>query len=336
MNILVTGATGRIGSHLTRALIRAGHTVRAFALPGDPRVSVITDPHVEFVYGRLEDAQAVAGAIYGVDAVYHLAGALTSRGNTDEEYFDFNVRGTFNVLMAVRDHAPGIRRFVYASSDAVYRRGYSEDACYLPVDEAHPRLASTVYGASKICAEELCLAFWRGFGILATILRFGATTDADELITPDSVFARWLFLREAIRMTASASDPSADQSEALEILKRLDNGSEQLVILADGAGNPVVSQWGDARDIAEGCVRVLEVEATVGEAINLGGVAPFSSDELVKYIAAKLELPYVTARLPAARHTWYISSAKARDLLGYAPRYTVFDMVDDALARAAD
>jgi nucleoside-diphosphate-sugar epimerase len=198
------------------------------------------------------------------------------------------------------------------------------------VDESHPRLTTTVYGASKVGAEELCLTFWRGFGIPATILRFGATTDADELINPRSVFARWLFLQEAIRFTECLPNPSPDQIEALKVLKSLDSGKEQLFIAADIKGNPEIRQWGDARDVAEGCVRVLENDAAAGEAFNLGGVAPFSAKELVEYIAAKLDIPYVVARLPGARRPWYISSAKARGMLGYAPQYTVFDMVDQA------
>ena len=335
MLILVTGAAGRIGSHLTRALIREGHKVRAFVLPGDPRVAGIAGPQVELCYGRLEDADAVAEAARGVDAVYHLGGALTSRGNTDKEFFEFNLRGTFNLLMAVRAHAPEIQRFAYASSDAVYWRGSTTASFYLPIDEAHPRLTGTVYGASKVGAEEMCLTFWRGFGIPATILRFGATLDADELIDPKSVPARAFFLHEMIRSLGSLPKATPDQTESLAILKSLDKGTDQLVIVTDLAGNPTVGQYGDARDVAEGCVCVLETEAAVGEAFNLGGVAPFAADELVTYMAAKMGIPYVTASLPLARGPWYISSAKARGLLGYRPRYTIFDMVDDALARAA-
>jgi UDP-glucose 4-epimerase len=183
-------------------------------------------------------------------------------------------------------------------------------------------------------AEELCLTFWRGFGIPATILRFGATADADELINPRSVFARWLFLREAIRFSESFPNPSAVQIEALEVLRNLDTGVEQLFVAADSDGSPEIRQWGDARDVAEGCARVLETDAAVGEAFNLGGVAPFSAKELVDHIANKLDLPYVVARLPGARRPWYISSAKARGILGYAPRYTVFDMVDQAVGES--
>ena len=196
--MLVTGAAGRIGTHLTRALVLNGHKVRAFVLPGDPKARIIADPQVEFVYGRLEDPETVTEAARCVDAVFHLGGALTSRGNTDEEFFEMNLRGTFNLLMAVRAHAPAIRHFVYASSDAVYWKGSTAGACYLPVDEAHPRLSGTVYGASKIGAEEMCMTFWRGFGIPATLLRFGATFDAGELIDPKGVPGREFFLHQLI------------------------------------------------------------------------------------------------------------------------------------------
>ena len=164
MHVLVTGATGRIGSHLTRDLIREGHTVRALVLPDDPRAAAISGPRVQTVQGRLEDRQVVVSAVEGVDAVFHLAGALTSRGHTEEEFFEVNLRGTFNVLMAAREHAPKLRHLVYASSDPVFYGGPDVEARYLPIDEDHPRTAGTVYGVSKIGPEELCLAFWRVSG----------------------------------------------------------------------------------------------------------------------------------------------------------------------------
>jgi len=331
MRVLVTGAAGRIGAHLTRELIQMGHAVRAFALPDDPRVAAISGLGVEVVYGRVEDAEVVAQATRGVDAVYHLAGALTSRGNSEQEFFEYNLRGTFNMLMAVRANAPDLQRFVYASSDAVYWKG-SGEACYLPVDEAHPRLAGSVYGASKIGAEELCLTFWRGFGVPITILRFGATAEPAELIDPRSVFARWHFVRAARLALAALPAPTAEDTEAGAILQGLDDGPDRLVILADRDGRAEIRQWSDARDVAAGCASVLAVPGAVGEAFNLGGVAPHTADEFIPYIASKTGYPYVTARLPTARAAWYISSAKARGMLGYRPRHSVFDMVDQAVA----
>jgi nucleoside-diphosphate-sugar epimerase len=330
--ILVTGAAGRIGAHLTRELTGAGHRVRAFVLAGAPRIELIRGPAVEIVAGRLEDDAALTAAAEGVDAIYHLGGALTSRGNSDQEFFDLNVRTTFTLLMAARAAMPRLQRFVYASSDAVYSPGLGAGAFYLPIDETHPRLAGSVYGASKVAAEDLCFSFWRGFGVPVTVLRFGATADAEELTNADSVFARWLFLRAAIAHLERTPLPDAAVTASIQALRALDDGVDHPVVFADASGQPEIRQWGDARDVAHGCARVLEVPGAVGEAFNLGGVAPFGADALAQHLADRLGLVSVTARLPTARAAWYISSARARGILGYAPERTVFAMVDDALA----
>jgi UDP-glucose 4-epimerase len=332
MIVLLTGATGRIGQHLVRALLRDGHAVRALVLPNDPQAAALGS-QVEIVYGRLEDAVTVAASAQRVEAVFHLAGALTSRGHTEAQFIDFNVRGTFNLLTAVREGAPGLRQFVYASSDAVYVAGPDEDAAYLPVDEEHPRRTGSVYGASKLGAEALCLAFHRGFGLPATVLRFGATADAAELIEPGSVFARWLFLREARAFLYRMPRLTAAQGKALAVFEALDRGEEQLVAFADADGQPEVRQWADARDIAEGCRRMLGAAQTFGQTFNLGGREPHSAEVFVRHLAERLQLPYVNACIPTARRPWYISSEKARRAVGYEPRYTVFDMVDDAIER---
>ncbi len=234
--------------------------------------------------------------------------------------------------MAVRAQAPRVQRFVYASSDAVYWSGLTAGACYLPVDEHHPRLAGSVYGASKIGAEELCLTFWRAHGLPVTILRFGAAADAAELVEPRGVFARYSFLHTLLESLYGKCDRSRDEEAALATLASADNGRAQLVVLSDMTGRPEVRQVADARDVAEGCARVLESTAAIGEVFNLGGAAPYTADELVRYLAPRLGLAYVTVCVPTARAPWYISSAKARGILGYAPRRTVFDMVDEAVA----
>ena len=116
-------------------------------------------------------------------------------------------------------------------------------------------------------------------------------------------------------------------------MRKLDDGADHLVIFADAQGRPEVRQWGDARDVARGCARVLDAPNTVGEVFNLGGVAPFAADALAHHLSERVGLTCVTARLPIARAPWYISSAKARGVLGYAPEHTVFGMVDAAVER---
>ena len=333
MLILVTGATGRIGHQLTRALVRAGHTVRAFAGADHPRAGLIAGAGVEFFAGRLEDSDAVNRAVKGVDAIFHLAAGLGSRGHTEEQIVDYNLRGTFNMLKAARDNAPGLRQFLYISSDAVYWPAANLEASYLPIDEAHPLLAGSLYGAAKLGAEQLCWCFMRAWGVPATVLRFGATANVEEVIAPHSRFSIWIYLEDAIRHLAGIGSPTLEQVESLQVLRSLDDGRRRLVIFANPVGEPEVRQWADARDIAAGCVCALGKLAAIGETFNLGGTSPWTTSEMIQYMAPRLGLPHVTACMPIARKPWYISSAKARGLLGYAPRYSIFDMIDEAIAK---
>ena len=213
MKVLITGAAGRIGAHLTRACLETGHDVRAFVVPGDPRVQQIRLPGVELVEGDLRDRDMLQRIGTGVDAIVHLAGALTSRGNTDREFIDLNLNATFDLLVAARAGSPNLQRFVYASSDAVYATGAPAES--LPIDERTPVQPGSVYGASKAGAEQLCLSFWRSEGFPATSLRFGATCDAAELIDPASVFARWLYLHAARDFLAALPARSLAQEKTL-------------------------------------------------------------------------------------------------------------------------
>ena len=175
----------------------------------------------------------------------------------------------------------------------------------------------------------MCRSFHRGFSLPATILRFGATADANELINPTSVFARWLFLRAAI--DCIGWNPDAASKRSLEILQALDDGMDRLVVLAEANGNPEIRQWADARDIARGCLLALESQYAVGETFNLGGAEPFSAEELAAFLSERLEIPVAKACIPNARRPWHISSEKAKRILGYTPQYSVYEMVEDAI-----
>lgn len=330
MRVLITGAAGRIGARVTEAVLGRGHTVRAFVLPGDG-ARWAGHPGVEVAAGQLEDPSAIAGAVEGTDAIVHLAGALTSRGCTDRQFIDSNINGTFNLLAAARDWAPGLRRFVYASSDAVYWHGGTAQATYLPVDEVHPRLPGTVYGASKVCAEELCLSVMRQTGLPVTIARFSATADAEELVEPGSVFGRRTFVRPAIESYESAEAPDPADKAALAALAAADAEDGGLFAFTDESGRPPTFSVNDARDAADCAVRLLENPAAVGEAFNIGPIAPYEQTVLVAYLAAKLQLPWARIPVPGLRPSWYVSSLKARMVLGYQPTRTVFDMIDEAL-----
>ncbi len=331
MRVLVTGATGRIGVHLTRLLLDAGHTVLALAMPGDPRVSLVEGLGVDLIGGHLQDAAILRRAVEAVDAVVHLAAALPARGHGNNDFFEVNLRGTYDLLCAIRDHAPGIHRFTYVSSDTVYSApAGSSDVTF---EETTPKRPESVYGASKAASEEFCLTFQRMYGIPVTIVRPGGTCDAEELITPGSVFARQLFVRDAIAAMAARANPTPELTASIARLRDLHDGTDrQLFIHADRHGNPEICHWGAASDVAAGCILTIEREQAVGEIFNLPGPAPFSKGELVRYIAERTGYPLVEARLPWADDPQRISHAKASALLGYQPRYTVFDLVDEAVA----
>jgi UDP-glucose 4-epimerase len=334
MRVLITGAAGRIGARVTDVVLSRGHSVRAFVLPGDGG-RWAGHPDVEVAEGELEDPDGVAAAVEGMDGVVHLAGALTSRGCSDRQFIDYNITGTFNLLIAARDRSPGMRRFVYASSDAVYWSGGAAPASYLPVDEVHPRHPGTVYGASKVCAEELCLSFMRETGLPVAIARFSATSDADELVRRDSVFGQRMFLRAAIESLETMAAPTAGELAALAALRDADCAGDPLFAFTDQAGQPTTLNLNDARDAADGVILLLENPAAVGQAFNIGPLVPYEQTELITYLASQLKRPWVRVPVPGLRPSWYVSSLKARLVLGYQPTRTVFDMIDEALATRA-
>lgn len=98
----------------------------------------------------------------------------------------------------------------------------------------------------------MCLTFWRVWGILVTILHFGATANAAELPNPRGRFALWLFHRRAIESLEGLPVPSLAEAKSLRAVRSLDNGSETMVIYEAVDGTPEVSLCGDARDVAEG------------------------------------------------------------------------------------
>ena len=335
MNVLITGAAGRMGAHLTRRLVADGHEVRAFVLPGDPNNQAIDGPGVEIVPGRLEDVDSVKRAVRGVDAIAALAGALTSRLASERQFFEVNLGGTFNLLMAARDHAPNLQRFVYASSDAVYWSGPERPARFLPVDETHPVEPHSIYGATKVGAEQLTLQFGRGFGIPGVVVRPTATADAWELIEPGGVFGRRLFVRGAVQFLGTRDALDDEDRDLLAILRDLDDGSDQVFVLADPDGRVSKSNLADARDLAQGFALALTRPEAVGEAFNIGPAAEHDEEAFVRHIADRLGVRYTVIRRPSVRADWHVSSAKAMRLLGYRPEHSVFDMVDEALAARA-
>ncbi len=166
MKVLVTGASGFLGSHIAEQLSREGHSVRALVRKSSKKEFLERLANVEFAYGGVEDADKVAEAVKGVDAIIHSAGLVKAR--SPEEFRKTNVDGTRNLIEAAKKHAPKLQRFVLVSSLAAV--GPSLDG--RPVDGTGTGNPVTHYGRSKQEAEAVVLAAKKDLPVV--ILRPGA------------------------------------------------------------------------------------------------------------------------------------------------------------------
>jgi UDP-glucose 4-epimerase len=172
-SVLVTGAGGFIGSHLTERLVTEGAQVRAFCIYNSQgslewldKVPARIRNSIDVVLGDIRDARLVEQACRGVDVVFHLAAliAIPYSYIAPESVIETNVRGTLNVLEGVR--RGGVSRMVHTSTSEVYGT-----PTILPIKETHPLNAQSPYAASKIAADQLALSYHRSFETPVMVLR---------------------------------------------------------------------------------------------------------------------------------------------------------------------
>jgi len=171
--VLVTGAGGFIGSHLTQALVRRGYSVRAF-LRYNARHDIgnlellpkRTVKRVELVFGDVRDIDTVRRAVSGCRYVFHLAALISVPYSYDapRSFFETNVLGALNVLQASVE--AGVERVVVVSTSEVYGTARS-----VPIAEDHPLCAQSPYAASKVAADKLAESFHLTYGLPVALIR---------------------------------------------------------------------------------------------------------------------------------------------------------------------
>jgi NAD dependent epimerase/dehydratase len=312
--VLVTGAGGFIGSHLTEGLVRLGARVRGFvhynALgtwgwldQSDYRADI------EVISGDICDRDSVRQAVEGVDIVFHLAAliAIPYSYRAPESYVRTNVLGTLNVLQAAREL--GIERLVHTSTSEVYGT-----ARQVPICEEHPLQGQSPYSASKIAADKMTEAFHLSFQVPIVTVR------------PFNTFGP--------RQSARAIIPTIiTQCLAGETI-RLGNLSPTRDL--NFVGNTV-----------DGFIRAASYTAAIGQTINLGSGREISVGDLADLIGNMVGQPFRVesdaSRLrPGASEVERLlaDNSRARNLLGWEPEValeaglqTTIDWIRDNLER---
>ena len=290
--MLVTGGAGFIGSHLCEALLREGWQVRVL---DDLSVGRVTNVPAgcEFVEGNVLDDGVLRAAFAGVDAVCHDAARVSVRDSVEHfcEDAETNFLGTLKVLRAAG--RSGVRRFVQASSMAVY----ADSPLAAPVAESHPLEPASPYGISKLAAERSILLVGRQLGLEPVVLRYFNTFGARQAYSP-YVGVVTIF--------------------ATQLLAGL-----PLTIFGDGGQT---RDFVHVSDVVQANLLALTSPGAPGGTFNVGSGRGTTVQEVATLLQQRLRpgagdgwLRHEPARVEEIRHSVADISA-ARAVLGYAPR----------------
>lgn len=300
MKILVTGADGFIGSHLTEELVRKGYSVRAFVhynsfnswgwLDHSPKD--IRD-NLDVFAGDIRDPHGVRQAMKGCDAVMHLAAliAIPYSYHSPDTYVDTNIKGTLNVVQAARDL--NVAKVVHTSTSEVYGT-----ARFVPITEEHPLQGQSPYSATKIAADQLAMSFYCSFATPVAIIR------------PFNTYGP--------RQSARAVIPT--------VITQIAAGRRKIRL---GALHPT-RDFNYVMDTVEGFIAVAESDKTIGEVVNSGSNHEISIGDTVKLIAeimgAEIEIETDQARLRPEKsevERLWAENAKIERLTGFKPHTTL-------------
>jgi UDP-glucose 4-epimerase len=290
MKVLITGGAGFIGSHLTECLLAGGHGVRVLDnLSTGKRENLPDSAEVEFRRGDIRDRAEVAAAVQGVDAIVHLAAVASVQASIDDPVstHETNFDGTLYLLEAAR--RANIRRFLYASSAAVYG-----DNAALPLAEDASLKPLSPYAADKLAGEHYLAFYFNKFGLQTTAFRF-------------------------FNIFGPRQDPSSPYSGVISIFIERSRRGEPVTIFGDGRQTRDFVYVGDLAGLL---VEALSVPATAGQVINVGRGRQSSLLDLLVVLEKLTNRPVVRQHAPARVGDIVHSCAdttRLKSLLGKVP-----------------
>lgn len=296
-NILVTGADGFIGSHLTELLLKEGYNVRALAQYNSFNnwgwLEDVHYPNLEIVTGDVRDPDFCRHITRDCDTVFHLAAliAIPYSYTAPDSYVDTNIKGTLNMCQAARDL--GVEKLLVTSTSEVYGT-----AQYVPIDEKHPRQPQSPYSATKIGADAIAKSFYNAFDLPVTIVR------------PFNTYGP--------RQSARAIIPT--------IISQIANGAREIKV---GDLSPT-RDFNFVTDTARGFLAIARSEGTNGEEINIATGTEVTMKETLLTIADVMgaDVEWVTdpARIrPGKSEVFRLcgDNSKIRRLTGWEPQISL-------------
>lgn len=297
MKVLITGADGFIGSHLTELLLDKGHHVRALSYYNSFNywgwLEGINHSNLEVVSGDIRDPFFCHKICRDIDIVFHLAAliAIPYSYHAPDSYVDTNVKGTLNICQAALDNK--VKKVVSTSTSEVYGT-----AQYVPIDEKHPLQAQSPYSASKIGADAIAYSFYNSFDLPLAIAR------------PFNTYGP--------RQSARALIPSV----IIQILS-----GKKVIELGDLSPT---RDFNYVKDIANGFLELALTEKSVGEAVNIGSNQEISIYDTVqkicKIMGSNVEIKTDKQRLrPQNSEVFRLccDNSKIKTMTGYTPAYTL-------------
>lgn len=296
--VLITGADGFIGSHLTERLVKEGANVKALSQYNSFNnwgwlEDVDCKNDIEVLSGDVRDSNYIREITKGVDIIFHLAAliAIPYSYVAPDSYIDTNIKGTLNICQAARDN--NVSKTIITSTSEVYGT-----AKYVPIDESHPKQPQSPYSATKIGADAIAKSFYNAFELPVVIAR------------PFNTYGP--------RQSARAIIPT--------IITQIASGKKEIKL---GDLTPT-RDFNYVKDTCEGFVKIANCENLNGEEINIGSnyeISMRDTLELIKKIMnSNVEFITDEKRLRPKNsevNRLWCDNTKIKKLTGFEPKYTI-------------
>ena len=305
--ILVTGADGFIGSHLTEMLVKQGAKVKALSYYNSfnywgwlEAIDCLNE--IEVISGDVRDPHFCKEITKDIDVIFHLAAliAIPYSYVAPDSYVDTNVKGTLNICQAAKEN--GCERVIHTSTSEVYGT-----AQYVPIDEKHPLQPQSPYSATKIGADAMAMSFHSAFGLPVTIAR------------PFNTYGP--------RQSARAVIPT--------IIGQIAAGKKQIKL---GDLTPT-RDFNYVLDTCRGFIALAECDKTIGEVINIGSGVEISVgdtlDLIKKIMDSDVEFITDEQRLrPKQSEVFRLccDNTKVHELTGFEPKYSIREGLEKTIA----